>query len=155
MTRDSLLSFARAHRWATVATVSPSGEPQAALVRFVVTDAFEVIFDTTDTTRKAANLRSNGRIAMVIGWDDNQTIQLEGFADEPGGQELERLKQAYSSVYPDYCRTRQAVEGLIYFRVRSTWMRYSDFRQNPADVITLDLVTGAESRVAVPFRNGA
>lgn len=97
MTRDNLLTFIRAHRWAVVSTVSASGEPQGAVVRFVVTDAFELLFDTTDTTHKAGNLRHNRKVAVVIGWDDNQTIQIEGLADEPAGQELQRLKQTYTS----------------------------------------------------------
>jgi hypothetical protein len=151
MTRDDLLTFVREHRWAAVSTVSPSGDPQCSVVRMVATDAFEVVFDTTDTTRKATNLRHNAKVALVIGWDDNQTIQIEGLADEPGGPELERLKQVYFSTYPDYCRTRQLMKGLIYFRVRPKWMRYSDFRENPASVITVNLITGEETRVFMPF----
>jgi general stress protein 26 len=155
MTRDDRLSFVRAHRWAVVSTVSPSGEPHSAVVRFVITDAFELVFDTTDTTHKAADLRHNRKVAVVIGWDENQTIQIEGLADEPGSEELQHLKQIYSSRYPDYYRTRQAAKGLIYFRVRPRRVRYSDFRQNPANVITLDLVTGEESRAFVSFRGDA
>jgi general stress protein 26 len=152
MTRDDLLTFVRGHRWAAVSTVSPSGEPQGSVVRMVATDAFELVFDTTDTTRKTINLRHNAKVALVIGWDNDQTIQIEGLADELGGPELERLKQVYSSTYPDYCRTRQRMKGLIYFRVRPKWMRYSDFRKNPASVITVNLVTGEETRVSMPFR---
>jgi hypothetical protein len=152
MTRDELLAFVRAHPLAAVSTVSPSREPQVAVVRFVVTDAFELVIDTTETTRKATNLRENGKIAFAIGWDENQTIQIQGLADEPLGQELQRLKNVYSSFHPDYCRRREAVDGLIYFRTRPTWIRYSDYRRNPADVLTLDFVTGKQSRTAVPFR---
>lgn len=152
MMRDELLTFVRAHRWAAVSTVSPSGEPQGSVVRVVATNAFELAFDTTDTTRKATNLRQNAKVALVIGWDDNQTIQIEGLADEPGGSELQRLKQIYFSTYPDYCRTRQLMKGLIYFRVLPKWMRYSDFRDNPARVVTLNLVTGEETRAKLPFR---
>lgn len=155
MSREELLAFARRHRFAAVATASSSGEPQVAIVRFVATDAFEVLFDTTDATRKAANLRLNARIAVAIGWDENQTIQIEGLADEPVGQDLQRLRDTYSNTYPDYFRTRQAVRDLTYFRVRPTWVRYSDFRQNPADIITLNLLTGEETRTAVPFRGEA
>jgi general stress protein 26 len=152
MTRADLLTFVRGHRWAAVSTVSPAGEPQGSVVRMVATDAFELVFDTTDTTRKATNLRHNAKVALVIGWDDDQTIQIEGLADEVAGPDLQRLKQIYSSTYPDYCRTRQLMKGLIYFRVRPKWMCYSDFRKNPASVITVNLVTGEETRVSMPFR---
>lgn len=152
MTRDDLLAFVRANRWATVSSVSPDGEPQGSVVRIVATDAFELVFDTTETTRKTANLRHSAKVGLVIGWDNDQTIQIQGLADEPGGEELQHLKQIYSSTYPDYCRTRQRMNGLIYFRVRPKWMRYSDFRKNPATVLTINLVTGEESSVSFPFR---
>ena len=47
------------------------------------------------------------------------------------------------------------MRNLTYFRVRPTWVRFSDFRQNPADIITLNLLTGEETRTAVPFRGDA
>ena len=50
---------------------------------------------------------------------------------------------------------RQAVEGLIYFRVRPTWVRYSDFRQNPANIVTLNWLTSEETHTVVPFRGDA
>jgi len=152
MTRDDLLAFVRAHRWAIVSSVSPDGEPQGSIVRIVATDAFELVFDTTDTTRKTANLRANSRVGLVIGWDDNQTIQIQGVAHEPSGTELQHLKQLYSDRYPDYCRTRQLMKGLVYFLVRPKWMRYSDFRQNPATVVTVDLVTKDKRISLFPFR---
>ena len=83
MSRDELLEFAPRHRFAAVATASPSGEPQIAFMRFVTTDALEVVFDRTHTTRKVANLPRNARTAVAIGRDDHQTIQIEGLADEP------------------------------------------------------------------------
>lgn len=150
--RDELLAFVRAHRWAAVSTVSPSGEPQGSVVRVVASDAFELVFDTTDTTRKTANLRHNGKVALVVGWDNNQTVQIEGLADEPRGEELQRLKELYRNTYPNYYRTRQGMKGLIHFRVLPKWMRYSDFRSNPANVITLNLMAGEKTRVSSPFR---
>ena len=126
MTRSGLLQFLRKHRLGVLSTVSPSGEPEAAVVGIAFTDDLEVIFDTLDTTRKVSNLRSSPKIAFVIGWDQEITAQLEGIADEPKGAELERLKEAYFLVYPDG-RERQRWNGITYFRVRPHWARYSDF----------------------------
>jgi len=141
----------RRHRIAALATVSVSGEPEVAIVRFVVTENFELAFDTTEATRKAANLRRNPKVAIAIGWDEGQTIQIEGLADAPGGEDLERLKRCYSQSYPDFFRAHQAAKGLIYFRVRPAWMCYSDFRRNPASIVKLNLLTGEESRMLEPF----
>ena len=84
MTRPEVLAFIREHWLATQASVSPSGDPQAAVVGFVVTDAFELFFDTLTASRKALNLRRHSRVAFVIGGPTpghERTVQLEGVAD--------------------------------------------------------------------------
>src|SRR5882672_2128036 len=126
MTRTELLAFLRRHRLCVQASVSGAGAPQAAVVGFGVSDDLEIVFDTLGETRKMGNLRRDPRIALVIGWDE-QTVQLEGVADEPAGAELERLKQVYFAAYPDGPE-RQSWKGITYVRVRPTWARYSDFR---------------------------
>jgi pyridoxine/pyridoxamine 5'-phosphate oxidase len=135
MTRNELLSFLRQHRLGVLSTVSPTGEPEAAVVGIALTDDLEIIFDTLDTTRKTVNLRRSPKIAFVIGWDGEITVQFEGIADEPIGVELDRLKEAYFAVYPDG-RARQAWKGITYFRVRPHWVRYSDFNP-PGKIIEL------------------
>ena len=75
--------------------VSPAGLPQAAVVGIAVSDRFEIVFDTVDSSRKAPNLRANPAIALVIGGTregDERTVQYEGIADEPSGGELDRLR---------------------------------------------------------------
>jgi len=127
MTRADLIAFLRAQKWAVVASVGASGGPQGAVVGVAVTDDLELVFDTLGSTRKAANLVRDPRIAVVMGWDDAQTAQLEGVADQPAGVELERLQRAYFARFPDG-PTRLAWPGITYFRVRPTWARHSDFR---------------------------
>jgi hypothetical protein len=121
-----LVSFMRRHRLAIEASVSAQTGPQAAVVGFVVSDAGEVFFDTLSSTRKCENLRRDPRIALVVGWDEERTVQYEGIADEPRGAELARLKELYFSAFPDG-RTRESWPGITYFRVRPVWVRYSDF----------------------------
>jgi pyridoxine/pyridoxamine 5'-phosphate oxidase len=101
MTRADLLTFLRRHRLCVQASASPSGSPQAAVVGFAVSDDLEIVFDTIGTTRKMTNLRPNARIALVIGWDDEQTAQISGLADEPTGPELDRIKKVYFAAWPD------------------------------------------------------
>ena len=102
MTTAQLLEFMRAHPLAVQASVSSSGAPQAALVGVAVTDAFELVFDSLETTRKIENLRLNPRVAFVIGGhsvDEERTVQYEGVADEPHGSERDRIKSAYFAVW--------------------------------------------------------
>ena len=127
MTAADLLTFVRRSKLAVVSTTSSAGAPQAAVVGIAVTDALEIVFDTLETSRKAVNLRRDARIALVIGWDEEQTVQCEGIADEPAGAGLERIRAVYIDAFPDGL-ARQSWPGLTYFRVRLRWARYSDFR---------------------------
>jgi hypothetical protein len=127
VTRAEMLQFIRRHRYAVQASTAANGAPQAAVVGIAVTDAAEVVFDTLGTSRKAQNLRREPRIALVVGWDEEQTLQLAGVADEPTGDELLRLKRVYLAAFPDGVE-REQWPDITYVRVRVTWARYSDFR---------------------------
>jgi ketosteroid isomerase-like protein/general stress protein 26 len=132
-----LMEFLQQHRLAVQASVSPTGGAQAAVVGFAVTDRLELVFDTLASSRKAANLRQNPRLAVVIGGvdaGDQRTVQLEGVADEPTGTDLERLKEAYYRVYPDG-PSRLSWPGLIYVRVTPTWVRFSDYTVDPPEIV--------------------
>jgi hypothetical protein len=139
MKRRKLFEFLRAHKLLVEASTTPDGAPQAAVVGYAVSDALELVFDTVSTTRKFANLKANPRIALVVGWD-LITAQLEGIADFPTGNELERVKELYFSAYPDG-RDRLAWPGITHVRVRLTFARYSDFSHDPPEIWEL---SGAE-----------
>lgn len=136
--RDELLQFLRAQPWAVEATVTGEGGPQAAVIGVAVSDELELVFDTLGDTRKAANLRADPRIALVMGWDDGKTAQIEGVADEPQGDELARIKKVYLAKFPDGVE-REAWPLITYFRVRPTWIRFSDFTTSPPTIEELAL----------------
>jgi len=137
MTKPNLLKFMQAHSLAVQSSVSPLGEPQSAVIGFVVSDDFHIFFDTIDTTRKAKNLSQNPLISFVIGGfvkGDERTVQYEGVVDEPRGQELDLLKELYFARFPDG-RQRQNSKGLIYIRAKPIWIRFSEFSQEPAEIL--------------------
>jgi hypothetical protein len=137
MDPSSVLSFLRRHRLAVQASVSAANAPQAAVVGYAVTDRFELVFDTLSSSRKGQNLRRNNRIALVIGGvvdGEERTVQYEGIVDEPSGEELDRLKSVYYAAWADG-PSRLSWPGLIYARVRPTWIRYSDFNANPPEIV--------------------
>jgi len=136
MDSQTLLTFIRAHRWAIEATSSPGNEPQAAIIGIAVTEELELVFDTLASSRKAANLRANPRIALVIGgWNDAdpRTVQYQGVADFPDGTALEQIKKTYFAAFPDG-PTRLSWPGITYVRVKPQWVRYSDFTVEPPEI---------------------
>jgi pyridoxine/pyridoxamine 5'-phosphate oxidase len=130
MTRTELFEFISGCKLAVLGSVSPEGVPQSALVGIAVTEELEIVFDTLDTTRKFRNLTANRRASFIIGWVGEQTVQFEGEAFLPKGEELDRYKKIYFATWPDG-PARQNWSGMTYFVVRPRWIRYSDFDQRP------------------------
>jgi DNA-binding MarR family transcriptional regulator len=130
LTPDELLSFMRAQPWAIEASVTPQGAPQAAVLGVAVTDHWELLFDTVSRSRKHQNLLGNPRVAFVIGWDEERTVQYEGIAEMPTPAELPSVQACYFDRFPDG-RSRETWPGLVYWRVRPSWIRYSDFNADP------------------------
>ena len=140
MTRAFLRAFFSRQRYAVQASTAATGNAQAAVIGIAVSDQLEIVFDTIETTRKARNLARDPRIALVVGGlrdGEAETVQYEGIADRPAGEELEALRDLYFSVFPDG-RGRLHWPGLIHVRVRPTWLRYSDFRNDPPTIVELD-----------------
>jgi len=137
MTPAGLLSFLRGQKLAVQASAAADGTPEAAIVGIVVSEAFEVFFDCTTVSRKVPNLRANPKVAMVIGGmapGDERTVQLDGVADEPEGDELARLKDIYFASFPDG-RGREDWSDIAYIRVRPTWVRYSNYNKIPPEIV--------------------
>lgn len=127
MNRAELVTFTRQRGLAVVATCGPDGAPEAALVGIAATDDGELIFDTSVRSRKYRNLRESPRAAVVIGWDDEVTVQCEGSMDIPTGAERERCLASYVEQYPDG-RARAEDPEIALLRLRPQWVRYSDYR---------------------------
>lgn len=101
MDRAELVTFVRRRGLAVVATRGPDGAPEAALVGVAATDHGEIVFDTSIGSRKYCNILAYPRVALVIGWEDEVTVQCEGIADVLRGAERARCLVAYLDQYPD------------------------------------------------------
>jgi pyridoxine/pyridoxamine 5'-phosphate oxidase len=138
VTPAEIYGFLREHRLAVMSTLGPAASPQAAVIGIVVTEALDIIFDTFTTSRKYANLRADPRVALVIGWDLGQTVQIEGKAEVLSGPELDACKPDYFAMWPDG-RDREHRPDIAYVRVRPRWLRYSDYSTTPPRVEELRL----------------
>ena len=101
MDRRELIDFVRARGLGVIASRGPDGSPQAALVGIAATDEGEIVLDCSRGSRKYANIEHDPAVALVVGWDDEVTVQVEGSAQILGGADLERCKAAYFEQYPD------------------------------------------------------
>ena len=131
--RADLQAFINACRYGVVATNSASGAPQSAVVGLAATLALELVFDTTASTRKVINLRRDPNISAVIGWSDDGTLQYEGAADEPSGEDLVRIQHVYFNAFPDG-RERLKWAGITYVRIKPSWIRFTSYTEPAKNV---------------------
>jgi general stress protein 26 len=117
MTKEFIYRCVKPHNLAVISTISKEQKPEAALVGFAVSDALEIIFDTVNTSRKYPNLLQNPLVAVVIGWDDETTIQLEGIASVLTGSDGERCKEINYGVYPDGRERAKTWPDIVHFKI--------------------------------------
>ena len=130
MTLEEVFDIAKRKRFLVVSTVGESGAPEAALMGFALSEANEFVFDTLASSRKAVNLSRNPAAALVIGWDDNISLQIEGPARRPDGDDLASAKAAYFREWPDG-RARENWPDIAYVVVKPKWVRYSNYAAGP------------------------
>jgi pyridoxine/pyridoxamine 5'-phosphate oxidase len=130
MDKAAIHSFMARSRYGVLCSISSDGTPQSALVGIAVSSELEIIFDTVKSSRKYPNLLRNSTCSFVVGWQGEQTVQFEGIAVEPQGEELRKYQEAHFAVWPE-CRAHLSWPGIAYFVVRPTWIRYSDFDHKP------------------------
>ena len=129
MNRAALCAFINRQRYGVVSSSAPNGTPQSALVGIAATSRLEIIFDTVKSSRKYPNLHQRPKCSLVIGWSGEQTLQLEGIAQEPQGETLIGFQEVYFAQWPE-CREHMSWPGIAYFVVRPEWIRYTDYDQN-------------------------
>jgi pyridoxine/pyridoxamine 5'-phosphate oxidase len=134
VTREELLASLDKSRLGVLTTIGPDGGPQAALVGIAITPELEIIFDTVQKSRKAANLTREPRVAFVLGWEGEQTVQYEGVARRISSTELGPYHEVYFHKFPDG-PDRLKWEGIQYYVVTPKWIRYSDYDAAPPQII--------------------
>ncbi|AKM78683.1 TPA: hypothetical protein DDZ49_02475 [Candidatus Wolfebacteria bacterium] len=127
--KQEALDFLKQHVIAVVATTDEDHKPNAATVLYHIDDDMNLFFMTRKQTRKYANIRRNGRIAVVVGTGDGPgTIQAEGEASviEDGLEkffaEVKENKMLKELYYGPFLLLPGA--DLAVVRIRLDWMRY-------------------------------
>jgi general stress protein 26 len=129
MNREFLYDFMRRHKLAVVSSISTDGSSQSALIGIAVSENLEIVFDTLDSSRKYANIIQNPKVSVVIGWDNETSVQLEGIATELTSPEDDHYLEIYYVIYPDGRDRAANWPGLVHFKIAPKWLRYSNFNE--------------------------
>jgi hypothetical protein len=137
MDKLRLFQFLDGCRLGVVSSLGADGGPQSALVGMAVTPELEIIFDTVAKSRKFRNIARDPRVAFVIGWQGEVTVQYEGVARRISSTELGPLHEIYFGKFPEG-PARLKWEGITYFVVTPKWIRYSDYNQSPPEIVEFE-----------------
>ena len=142
---QEILEFVQGRGLAVISTLGPAGTPQAAVIGFGETEALEIVFGTFNTSRKYANLQRRPEVALVMGWEEDTTVQYEGVARELAGAEAEKYAEIYYQKSPDSRKYREHPEER-YFLVSPRWVRYTDLNVEPWRILELRFGDEAATR---------
>ena len=123
-----MAAFVRSCGLAVVATIDSGQRPEAALVGIAALDDGTLIFDTEHESRKVDNLRHNACVAVVVGWNDAISLQIEGVAEITTGADRQDYASAYDAQLPGSRALDPDVDVVV---IRPTWVRVYDTTTHP------------------------
>jgi nitroimidazol reductase NimA-like FMN-containing flavoprotein (pyridoxamine 5'-phosphate oxidase superfamily) len=134
--KQKVLAFLRTQLMGVISTIANgSSQPESALIAFSETPELELIFGTSNKSRKFANIASNPHVTFVIGFEE-MTMQYEGVARVAEGKEVEECRAVHLSKNPRSVKYAFA-EDQRYIKVHPTWLRYTDGTVDPDDTFEL------------------
>jgi general stress protein 26 len=138
MTLQDTKDFLSGHDTCVLATVHAAGLPQAATVGFWHDDTtMDILVGTHDASRKFANLEQNPAVALVVGFEGKETVQIEGVAKEVDQSKIvDKIEQFMAKV--PAVRKYAEQPGQTYFLIKPTWLRHTNYAANPQVLETKD-----------------
>jgi len=136
--KNKILNFIKNQNLTVVSTIdSEIAKPESAVIAFAETENLELIFGTSNKTRKYKNLQKNSNVSFVIGWDSEVgTVQYEGIAKELSKEESVPFSTIMVTKNP---RSEKFVhkEDQRYFLVKPIWIRILDMTKNPDETFEI------------------
>ncbi|HEY1835545.1 MAG TPA: pyridoxamine 5'-phosphate oxidase family protein [Candidatus Saccharimonadales bacterium] len=127
-TQQKILDFMSQHTECVLVTTGEDGSPQAATVGFSETLHLELTIGTTKSSRKYQNIMRDPRVAVVVGFEGNATVQYEGTARELTGDELAERQKLHFQKIPGAQRFNGESDQ-TYLSISPTWVRYTNYTQ--------------------------
>lgn len=131
MNLEDVKTFLTLSTTCVIATIGDSWQPEAATVGFSLDGELKVLIATNEKTRKAANLAENNKVALVVGFDGPKTVQLEGEAEKiDQTKHQDRINLHFEKV--PGAKKFSGESGQNYYLITPTWLRFTDYTQDPA-----------------------
>ena len=130
--KSKITNFLRGSTLCVISTIDTEGnKPEAAVVGFAETEQLELIFGTSNTTRKYKNIKINPYVSFVVGWDGRVgTVQYEGLAEELSAEATVTYSTILIAKNPHSAKMAER-EDQRYFLVKPKWIRLVDMSKKP------------------------
>jgi len=128
---ERLQLYLQRHNVANLATCY-NDVPSAAAI-FYVNDGFTLYFLSSPTSRHCCNLVYNQRVAVTIqedysDWLEIKGVQLEGYATEISGVEVDKARRLYAEKFPITGLLAQAPASIVTALAKVSWYRITPQR---------------------------
>jgi len=117
--------------------IDKKGKTESAVMAIAVNDKGEVLMSTEPNTRKIQNLPINPLSSIIVGGLDSPSVQLDGETIIASGAMAQEVKNQILAIHPDTADYLSATS--VFLKFTPKWLRYSDFSQNPPEILELDL----------------
>lgn len=139
VTVQKILAFLKKHTLTVISTIhTDSARPESAVIAFSEHDNLELVFGTSNKTRKYKNLQENPHVSFVIGWDHSLgTVQYEGIARELSTEESAAHSATQIQKNPGSAKFANR-DDQRYFLVTPTWIRLTDMSTKPQKILEIN-----------------
>ncbi len=136
--KQKILNIFKNHLLTVISTVDVSGtKPESAIIAFAEKDNLELVFGTSNLSRKYKNIQVNSYVSFVIGWSrETGSVQYEGVARELSGAERDEHAALMVKKNPKIEKFLARAEQR-FFLVKPVWLRLVDTTVHPDKVSEL------------------
>ncbi len=138
--KNKIREFIKNHILTVISTIhADRSAPESAVIAFAETENLELMFGTSNLSRKYKNLKSNPNVSFVIGWDGREgTAQYEGEARELTNEEADKYRELLILKNKQTEKFRSRADQ-SYFLVTPKWIRLHDMTVVPEQVTEITL----------------
>jgi len=136
--KQKILKFIKGKEVGVISTLDSKDKiPESAAVVFSETKNLEIIFGTSNTSRKYMNLKENSHVSFVIGAENGEkSIQYEGIAREVRGDEEEVCRKVHLKKNPA-SKKYAYMDEQVYFIIEPKWIRFMDYSLDPIEMFEI------------------
>lgn len=136
ISKQELLEFLDAQQVCVLSTQGNEGYPNSATVAFSNTRDLAFVIGTSTASRKAANIRSNPKVAMNITHEfDRLTVQLEGDARELTAEEFNATYATFHFQKLPQSLPYKDITDQVYILITPVCLKMSDVSVKPWIVV--------------------